>query len=263
MSDFAQAQSQNEDTVKKTQSNSKIVKTERQNFCIHCGSPLEEGNDFCTECGKRIENEFVYEEDTEKESVAESRSLSPSKIASDRMASIKETEQVKSIGGINLFKQAKEKTEVSKSTEQAKSSGGINLFNQAKEKTEVSKSTEQAKSPLKTGWYIHKDKKRTKYLIIESVVGNSVTATVKTLFSDGSYKTEHYTGSLLGDSLSLRVSKTDLHPLPDERWETQSHITTVTHTILICNNFSGTVSEDKIAGNFSGEFSAFIVFTRK
>lgn len=238
MSDFAQAQSQNEDTVKKTQSNSKIVKTERQNFCIHCGSPLEEGNDFCTECGKRIENEFVYEEDTEKESVAESRSLSPSKIASDRMASIKETEQVKSIGGINLFKQAKEKTK-------------------------VSKSTEQAKSPLKTGWYIHKDKKRTKYLIIESVVGNSVTATVKTLFSDGSYKTEHYTGSLLGDSLSLRVSKTDLHPLPDERWETQSHITTVTHTILICNNFSGTVSEDKIAGNFSGEFSAFIVFTRK
>lgn len=238
MSDFAQAQSQNEDTVKKTQSNSKIVKTERQNFCIHCGSPLEEGNDFCTECGKRIENEFVYEEDTEKESVAESRSLSPSKIASDRMASIKETEQVKSIGGINLFKQAKEKTE-------------------------VSKSTEQAKSPLKTGWYIHKDKKRTKYLIIESVVGNSVTATVKTLFSDGSYKTEHYTGSLLGDSLSLRVWKTDLHPLPDERWETQSHITTVTHTILICNNFSGTVSEDKIAGNFSGEFSAFIVFTRK
>lgn len=238
MSDFAQAQSQNEDTVKKTQSNSKIVKTERQNFCIHCGSPLEEGNDFCTECGKRIENEFVYEEDTEKESVAESRSLSPSKITSDRMASIKETEQVKSIGGINLF-------------------------NQAKEKTEVSKSTEQAKSPLKTGWYIHKDKKRTKYLIIESVVGNSVTATVKTLFSDGSYKTEHYTGSLLGDSLSLRVSKTDLHPLPDERWETQSHITTVTHTILICNNFSGTVSEDKIAGNFSGEFSAFIVFTRK
>ena len=223
---------------KKTQSNSKIVKTERQNFCIHCGSPLEEGNDFCTECGKRIENEFVYEEDTEKESVAESRSLSPSKIASDRMASIKETEQVKSIGGINLFKQAKEKTK-------------------------VSKSTEQAKSPLKTGWYIHKDKKRTKYLIIESVVGNSVTATVKTLFSDGSYKTEHYTGSLLGDSLSLRVSKTDLHPLPDERWETQSHITTVTHTILICNNFSGTVSEDKIAGNFSGEFSAFIVFTRK
>lgn len=244
MSGFAQARHENEAELKKEQSEPKIVKSERPKFCVHCGAPLEDGDDFCTECGKKIEDEFVVEEEDAAQTFAPKESRPAPKIASDRMASVKETERVKEDGAADLFKLAKEKAESAR-------------------KSETAKSEAKATSTLKTGWYILKANDRKSYLIIESVCGSSVSATMKTSFYDGSYATSYWTGTLLGDSLSLSVCKKDLHPCPEQRWEDFTGVTTITHSILVCDYFSGTVFQDRIIVNSADGCETFLVFARQ
>lgn len=238
MSNFAQAQSESTDESQKKQEKFKKISNEYPKFCIHCGAPLEDDNEFCTECGTKIESELAF-----NESVSEKASLPPQKICSDRLASIKETAYVKLGGLTDEFRKNK-------------------LESEKANQLSVAKLSAQMKSTLKTGYYIHKDSEKTQYLIIENVCGNSVIASVKSTFYDGSYSTEHYTGTISAGSIELSISETDLHPLPNQRWETMTDITTITNSIRVSDHFSGTFSENKIAGNFSGEFSTFIVFTR-
>lgn len=244
MINFAQAQSENSAEAQKKREEIKNIHTERPRFCIHCGAPLEDDNDFCTECGERIENEVSVEEETGEESAVTKESRPAPKISSDRLASIMETARVKSGGVTDEFK--KNKVEAEKANQLS-----------------IAKLTAQTKSTLKTGYYVHKDSEKTQYLIIKSVCGKSVSASVKTTFNDGGYSTEHYTGTISGDNIELNVLGTDLHPLPNQRWETMTGITTVTHSIRVSEHFSGTFSEDKIAGNFSGEYNQFVVFTKE
>ena len=244
MSGFAQARHENEAELKKEQSEPKIVKSERPKFCVHCGAPLEDGDDFCTECGKKIEDEFVVEEEDAAQTFAPKESRPAPKIASDRMASVKETERVKEDGAADLFKLAKEKAESAR-------------------KSETAKSEAKATSTLKTGWYMCESRDKRMYLIIESVSGGSVCATLKTTFYDGGYATTCWTGTLAGDSLSLTVQKKDLHPLPEQRWETFTDVTTITHSILVCDYFSGTVFQDKIIVDSVDGCETFLVFARQ
>ena len=244
MSGFAQARHENEAELKKEQSEPKIVKSERPKFCVHCGAPLEDGDDFCTECGKKIEDEFVVEEEDAAQTFAPKESRPAPKIASDRMASVKETERVKEDGAADLFKLAKEKAESAR-------------------KSETAKSEAKTTSTLKTGWYILKANDKKSYLIIESVCGSSVSATMKTSFYDGSYATSYWTGTLLGDSLSLSVCKKDLHPCPEQRWEDFTGVTTIKTNIQVCNHFSGTAFQDKIIVDSVDGCETFLVFARQ
>ena len=244
MSIFASARSQNEGELKKEQaaaaSTEENVTTERPKFCVHCGAPLEDDDDFCTECGQKIESEIVAEE----KSAARKEKRAESKISSDRMASIKETERVKEAGAVNLFKENKEKA-------------------QDASKTKIAKSEAKAAATLKTGWYICDCSDHRSYLIIESAAGGSVRATLKATFYEGDYATSYWTGTLVGDSLSLSVQEKDLHPLPEQRWETFTSVTTITNSILVCNHFSGTVFPDKIIVDSIDGCEAFMEYVRQ
>ncbi|MBR6914382.1 MAG: zinc ribbon domain-containing protein [Treponema sp.] len=242
MNVFAQAQSKNAAENQKRQEEFRQIRNERPKFCIHCGAPLEDEDEFCTECGEKIESELAVEETVEESAASKESSPAP-KISSDRLASIMQTTRVKSGGITDEYR--KNKLEAEKANLQA-----------------LAESTAHSKSTLKTGYYVHKDSEKTQYLIIESVGGNYVSASVKTTFLDGGYSTEHYTGTVSEDNIELSVSETDLHPLPNKRLETMTDITTVTHTIQVSNHFSGTFSDDRIIGNFSGGFSQFVVFTK-
>lgn len=105
---------------------------------------------------------------------------------------------------------------------------------------------------------------------VAAFCGSNVRASIKTLFSDGSYATENYMETLDGEEISLTISDYDLHPLPKETQtsynETCSQISvctrTKTHRILVGTSFSGILTEDTISGTFSGEFSGFCVFKK-
>lgn len=239
MNVFAQAQSKNTAENQKRQEEFRQIRNERPKFCIHCGAPLEDEDEFCTECGEKIENELAVEETVE--ATASSTEIQPAqKIISDRLASIRETALVKSGGVIDEFR--KNKIE-------------------AEKKNQIS--VAESKSALKTGYYVHKDSEKTQYLIIESICGCYVTASVKSTFNNGGYSTEHYTGTINCDNIELSVSETDLHPLPNKRLETMTDITTVTHSIKVSEHFSGTVFENRITGNFSGHFNQYVTFVKR
>ncbi|MBQ4378916.1 MAG: hypothetical protein II821_06940 [Treponema sp.] len=124
--------------------------------------------------------------------------------------------------------------------------------------------------PVLMPFVINEDCKKTMYLEIQNISGSNVRASIKTLFSDGSYATENYMETLDGEEISLTISDYDLHPLPKETQtsynETCSQISvctrTKTHRILVGTSFSGILNEDTISGTFSGEFSGFCVFKK-
>lgn len=78
--------------------------------------------------------------------------------------------------------------------------------------------------PVLMPFVINEDCKKTMYLEIQNISGSNVRASIKTLFSDGSYATENYMGTLDGEEIIL--------------------------------------TEDTISGTFSGEFSGFCVFKK-
>jgi hypothetical protein len=228
------------------------IHTERPQFCIHCGARLEDENDFCTECGAKIELEvFESEESKENQSkVPEQKSPVPV-ISSDRMASIAETNARKvgqNAGNLKKFQQC------------AWTEKGLAIQNK----------TTSAKNKLINKMYVHKDSAITMYLKILDINGDRIQASIKSIFENGSYATENYTGTLNGEEISLNIVDYDLHPLPDETQTSYSETSTqilvcrsiTSHEILVGDSFSGIVSEDTIAGTFSGEFSGFCVFNR-
>ena len=207
---------------------SKIVRTERPTFCIHCGARLEEEDRFCTECGAKIETEALVAEESEKN---EEKSPAPL-ISSDRMASIAETTARKYGAPADILKSSE-------------------LFLKAAENENRAlqlriESAEQKKNLL-TGTYVYKASTQTMYLTIENVTGNDVKANVKSVFDNGSYAIENYIGTLYGAGISLRLTNCELH---------------TNYTIRLGEIFLGLVDENSISGNFSGEFTGYCIFRK-
>ena len=217
-------------------------------FCIHCGSPLEDEDVFCVECGEKIEND--YEEELLKKS--DEKKVAP-KISSDRMASILST-KVHALSQIS----ATDAEQVSNESKKIKE-----YFNSKEKESQELREIITEKTPLKLGYYVFKDKEKIQYLIINSITGTTVSASVKTTFTSGSYSTENYIGTITGSHLTLDICSSDLHPLPDRIRTTSTSILRVSQTIGIAESFSGTVLNDQISGSFSGEFSQDVVFIRQ
>lgn len=217
-------------------------------FCIHCGSPLEDEDVFCVECGEKIEND--YEEESLKKS--DEKIVAP-KISSDRMASILST-KVHALSQIS----ATDAEQVSNESKKIKE-----YFDSKEKQSQELREIITEKTPLKLGYYVFKDKEKIQYLIINSITGTTVSASVKTTFTSGSYSTENYIGTITGSHLTLDICGSDLHPLPDRIRTTSTSILRVSQTIGIAESFSGTVLNDQISGSFSGEFSQDVVFIRQ
>ena len=209
-------------------------------FCTNCGSPLEADDLFCSECGSKIEQEenaVTIEEDESPQEQA------PAVISSDRMASILQTNRIKTGEMEDEFRKEHPLTDTTENALHAKKSSQIG-------------------KTLQLGHYVHKTSSMTQYLIIESVQGNSVKASVKTNFTRGDYSTESYEGTLSGNDLHLHLVGSDLHPLPDERHVSFGSSRTIHYSIKLSEQFDGIVSDDTISGSFVGQFSKFVVFRK-
>lgn len=217
-------------------------------FCIHCGSPLEDEDVFCVECGEKIEND--YEEESLKKS--DEKKVAP-KISSDRMASILST-KAHALSQIS----ATDAEQVSNESKKIKE-----YFDSKEKQSQELREIITEKTPLKLGYYVFKDKEKILYLIINSITGTTVSASVKTICTSGSYGTENYIGTITGSHLTLDLCNSDVHPRPDEIHITSTSISRVSHTFLIGEKFSGSVLDDQISGHFSGEYSQDVVFIRQ
>ena len=209
-------------------------------YCTKCGAQLEEDDLFCSECGSKIEQEENAVTIEEGESVQEQ---APAIISSDRMASILQTNRIKTGEATDEFRKEHPLTDTTENALHAK------------------KSSQIGKS-LQLGHYVHKTSSMTQYLIIESVQGNSLKASVKTNFTRGDYSTESYEGTLSGNDLHLHLVGSDLHPLPDERHVSFGSSRTIHYSIKLSEHFDGIVSDDTISGSFTGQFSKFVVFRK-
>ncbi len=207
---------------------SKIVRTERPTFCIHCGARLEEEDRFCTECGAKIEAEVLGAEGSEKN---EEKSPAPL-ISSDRMASIAETTARKFGAPADILKSSEFFLNPTKNENRA---------------LQLRIESAEQKKNLFTGTYVHKANTQTMYLTIESVTDNDVKANVKSVFDNGSYVIENYIGTLYGAGISLRLTNYELH---------------TDYTIRLGESFLGVVNENSISGNFSGEFTGYCIFRK-
>lgn len=162
------------------------IDIEKPKFCIYCGFPLEDDNEFCTECGAKIteETEKAEKETDSVENITEKNTAQQSlKISADRMASIKETELVKSGNAADEFKNRKRELK--------------------KRETE-----------LLLGNYVYTYHKGTMYLSIENIIGSKVSATIKMDFLSGSYAIENYSGTFIDNRLELYLTNAELYPSP-------------------------------------------------
>ena len=267
-------------------------------FCENCGSPLEADDLFCSECGckaEQEENAIKIEADEEAE---EAQGQKPPVIPSDRMASILQTNRIKMGEAEDEFKNApmlhdilenaaqkKNAKEDDKEAKSQKTAPALpdsralvpmancaaldmakdesqNLFADMLANVAKKKNALAGKKSALLGHYVHKASDMTQYLVIESIQGNCVKASIKTIFDNGSYATEFYEGTLSGDSLHLQITDSDLHPFPDEMKVLSDAVYTVHHSIMLSENFDGTVGEDAIFGSFSGQFSKSVVFRK-
>ncbi|MBQ6780844.1 MAG: zinc ribbon domain-containing protein [Treponema sp.] len=209
-------------------------------FCTNCGSPLEADDLFCSECGCKIELEeeaVVIEEDETETSVQEEQTSVT--ISSDRMASILQTNRIKA----------------GEATDELKKPALPSVAGKSETKEMCAWQTAEKKSTI-VGYYMRSDEIMTQYLIIESVRGNTVTASVRTTFVNGGYATESYEGTLFDDKLRLRMVNADLHPPPDETHVFFGKIQTVHHSIRRSEHFEGIANGDTISGAFSGEWGS-------
>lgn len=185
-SELQAKKSEKETERKRIEANHTRIDIEKPRFCIYCGFPLEDDNEFCTECGARIEEETEKaEKETDSvENIIEKKSTQQSlKISADRMASIKETELVKSGNAADEFKKRKKELK--------------------KQKTE-----------LLSGNYVYKYHKGTMYLSIENIIGSKVSATIKAEYSGGSYAIENYSGTFTDNRLELYLTNAELYSGP-------------------------------------------------
>lgn len=191
-------------------------------FCSNCGSPLESDDVFCSECGAPIDYEEKEEANNNSEAI---------EISSDRMASITETSKIKSGEISNNFK-------------------NLRLFDKNRETAERAITlTETQNKTLKTGFYVYRGNNMTQYLSIDNIQGNFVKASVRTNFSNLSYSTEFYEGTIIEDKIRLHIVNSDLHPAAG-------------FSIRLSEHFDGTVKEKSISGNFTGEFSSSAIFIK-
>lgn len=214
------------------------VDIERLKFCIHCGFPIEEGNCFCTECGAKIaeETEKAEKETDSVENITEKNTTQQSlKISADRMASIKETELVKSGKVADEFK--KRKTELLQQQEE--------IENQKRE-------LKNRETELLYGNYAYTYHQGTMYLSIENIIGSKVSATIKTDFLNvnSGYAIEKYSGTFIDNRLELYLTNADLYPSPGR-------------IIYKSYSFSGTFSDNKIPGELKGQHDPMSVVFEK
>lgn len=191
-------------------------------FCSNCGSPLESDDVFCSECGAPIDYEEKEEANNNSEAI---------EISSDRMASITETSKIKSGEISNNFK-------------------NLRLFDKNRETAERAITlTETQNKTLKTGFYVYRGNNMIQYLSIDNIQGNFVKAAVRTNFTNLSYSTEFYEGTIIEDKIRLHIVNSDLHPAAG-------------FSIRLSEHFDGTVREKSISGNFTGEFSSSAIFIK-
>ena len=159
-------------------------------YCTNCGAHLEKDDLFCSECGNKIEQEenIVATEESQSAPLQEEK---PAAISKDRMASILESQNLKK--GILNDSSKKDLPELLKI-----------------------KKTPQVKTKNLSGNYVSYDSYMTQYLTIESMQGNIVNASIKTIFDKGGYSTEFYEGTFVDNHLHLSMVDSDLHPLPDD-----------------------------------------------
>ena len=211
-------------------------------FCTNCGHQLEADDLFCDECGTKIEQvESVIIEETKEKSIEKN----PVNISSDRMASILETNKIKSGDFSDEFTKP-----------------DLSLLINGIE-TEEQKTIKQLEEKAKIlGYYIHTNSYMTQYLIIENIQNDNVKASVKTTFSNGGYSTEFYEGTLSGNELHLHMVDSDLHPPPTELKFLDNGIIPVNYTIYTSEQFDGVIDDEKISGAFKGHYSKTVVFKK-
>ena len=211
-------------------------------FCTNCGHQLEADDLFCDECGTKIEQvESVIIEETKEKNIEKN----PVNISSDRMASILETNKLKS-GEIE--------------EEQRQSSiSAISIITETNEEKAKKQLEETAKI---LGYYVHKNSYMTQYLIIENIEGKNVFATIRTTFENGGYSTEFYQGLLNNNEIHLSMVDSDLHPPPTELKFLDNGIIPVNYTIYTSEQFDGVIDDEKISGAFKGHYSKTVVFKK-
>ncbi|MBO5481766.1 MAG: zinc-ribbon domain-containing protein [Spirochaetaceae bacterium] len=211
-------------------------------FCTNCGHQLEADDLFCDECGTKNEQvESVIIEETKEKNIEKN----PVNISSDRMASILETNKIKSGDFSDEFTKP-----------------DLSLLINGIE-TEEQKTIKQLEEKAKIlGYYIHKNSYMTQYLIIENIQNDNVKASVKTTFSNGGYSAEFYEGTLSGNELHLHMVDSDLHPPPTELKFLDNGIIPVNYTIYTSEQFDGVIDDEKISGAFKGHYSKTVVFKK-
>ena len=211
-------------------------------FCTNCGHQLEADDLFCDECGTKIEQvESVIIEETKEKNIEKN----PVNISSDRMASILETNKIKS----GDFSDEFTKPDLSL------------LINGIETEEQKAKKQLEEKAKL-LGYYIHTNSYMTQYLIIENIQNDNVKASVKTTFSNGGYSAEFYEGTLSGNELHLHMVDSDLHPPPTELKFLDNGIIPVNYTIYTSEQFDGVIDGEKISGAFKGHYSKTVVFKK-
>ncbi len=233
--EFQANEPEKETERKRIEPNNTRIDIEKPKFCIHCGFPLEEGNDFCTECGAKIEKTEETEKETDSvEKIAEKKSTQqPLKISADRMASIKENRLLKDGIAKDAFRERKK-----------------DLLRQKEEIENQKKELKKQETELLSGNYVYKDSKLSITFLIETISGSKILASARFIFSEGGYCIEHFSGSIAGDNIELKLIKDELHP------SAGTHIQKSTR-------FSGFFSGDRIIGTFEGEYNPISVVLSK
>ena len=210
-------------------------------FCTNCGHQLEADDLFCDECGTKIEYEEVRvkaedDKQTEEKSVV---------ISSDRMASIIQTNKIKTGESNEIL-----------------SEHALSTLYSITETNEEKLNQQLKKKEKLLGYYVFKDSFMVQYLIIESIHNTNVKASVKTTFANGGYSTEFYEGSLLGEELHLHIVDSELHPPPAEMIFSFDIPKIVNYTIQLSEKFDGIITENEISGSFSGHYCKSLVFKK-
>lgn len=259
MNGFQNAEQINEDLEKED------LKSPGARFCTNCGTRLEDGDLFCVECGAKVEKETeeISSINVEKNNSVEAKNLLL-KIPQDRLNAILEgreerksnfTDEIRKFSGEDIISYAellrRSKWEVSTLSNNQKC---------------IKSSKDKNKQLL--GYYVHKDSEMSEYIVIKNIDGNQVSGIVLDRFTDGAYGNETFTGTLIGDSLELQIISADLHPcakisrtyLKDNQVIKQ----TVTQIIIENIEFSGILTEEKIAGTWKRKNgkSVFLSYTK-
>ena len=216
---------------KKIQDSKCFPTSPTKRVCSHCGAELDDDNLFCIECGAKIEPLVQEMAQNRAQEIAANKETSNDEIPSDRMASIFETTKIKAGEIPSELKKLNPLAEAPLSNTRA-----------------ISLSAPQKKS-LSPGSYVYNGQNMTQYLFINEIRGNIVSAFVKTNFTNLSYSTEFYEGTIIEDKIRLHIVNSDLHPAAG-------------FSIRLSEHFDGTVREKSISGNFTGEFSSSAIFIK-